>query len=116
EPGDLLADLGGGIRRRAAAGDVAADVVDHHLRAFARQRERDPAADAPARAGDHGDLAFEELRHRRTSGVRGQARTGSANTRAARSEEHTSELQSRGHLVCRLLLEKKSCSASKIKW
>src|SRR5207253_10705538 len=26
---------------------------------------------------------------------------------AGRSEEHTSELQSRGHLVCRLLLEKK---------
>src|SRR5436305_9764640 len=28
--------------------------------------------------------------------------------RAARSEEHTSELQSRPHLVCRLLLEKKN--------
>src|SRR5207253_9859060 len=27
---------------------------------------------------------------------------------AIRSEEHTSELQSRGHLVCRLLLEKKN--------
>src|SRR5690625_7019481 len=27
-----------------------------------------------------------------------------------RSEEHTSELQSRGHLVCRLLLEKKNCN------
>src|SRR5690625_5908912 len=27
--------------------------------------------------------------------------------RNERSEEHTSELQSRGHLVCRLLLEKK---------
>src|SRR5439155_12582712 len=27
--------------------------------------------------------------------------------RLLRSEEHTSELQSRGHLVCRLLLEKK---------
>src|SRR5690625_2720872 len=27
--------------------------------------------------------------------------------RRDRSEEHTSELQSRGHLVCRLLLEKK---------
>src|SRR5439155_16579804 len=27
---------------------------------------------------------------------------------ALRSEEHTSELQSRGHLVCRLLLEKKN--------
>src|SRR5437870_10166787 len=30
-----------------------------------------------------------------------------ANGVDARSEEHTSELQSRGHLVCRLLLEKK---------
>src|SRR5437660_10091206 len=28
-------------------------------------------------------------------------------SKARRSEEHTSELQSRGHLVCRLLLEKK---------
>src|SRR5439155_12322775 len=28
--------------------------------------------------------------------------------RLAKSEEHTSELQSRGHLVCRLLLEKKN--------
>src|SRR5690625_8027742 len=28
-----------------------------------------------------------------------------------RSEEHTSELQSRGHLVCRLLLEKKKTSS-----
>src|SRR5690625_6282756 len=28
--------------------------------------------------------------------------------RGIRSEEHTSELQSRGHLVCRLLLEKKN--------
>src|SRR5690625_7092441 len=28
--------------------------------------------------------------------------------KAIRSEEHTSELQSRGHLVCRLLLEKKN--------
>src|SRR5437870_6159087 len=27
---------------------------------------------------------------------------------ASRSEEHTSELQSRGHLVCRLLLENKN--------
>src|SRR5690625_5618048 len=30
----------------------------------------------------------------------------------ARSEEHTSELQSRGHLVCRLLLEKKKSRRS----
>src|SRR5690625_6675779 len=31
---------------------------------------------------------------------------------ATRSEEHTSELQSRGHLVCRLLLEKKKTQKS----
>src|SRR5690625_5389691 len=30
-----------------------------------------------------------------------------------RSEEHTSELQSRGHLVCRLLLEKKKIMIKK---
>src|SRR5690625_5339552 len=31
-----------------------------------------------------------------------------------RSEEHTSELQSRGHLVCRLLLEKKNIEQTKL--
>src|SRR5690625_5587192 len=31
--------------------------------------------------------------------------------RIKRSEEHTSELQSRGHLVCRLLLEEKNLRA-----
>src|SRR2546429_6502098 len=31
--------------------------------------------------------------------------------RAVRSEEHTSELQSRLHLVCRLLLEKKKTTS-----
>src|SRR3712207_8658901 len=35
------------------------------------------------------------------------ASAGSAAPAAARSEEHTSELQSRQYLVCRLLLEKK---------
>src|SRR5439155_22485182 len=34
-------------------------------------------------------------------------RGGPARWPGSRSEEHTSELQSRGHLVCRLLLEKK---------
>src|SRR2546429_2739656 len=32
--------------------------------------------------------------------------------RSARSEEHTSELQSRLHLVCRLLLEKKTSTTA----
>src|SRR6266508_1519370 len=40
-------------------------------------------------------VVIEPPSKRRVSGLR------------ARSEEHTSELQSRGHLVCRLLLEKK---------
>src|SRR5437870_8788427 len=40
------------------------------------------------------------LRHRPASSAR-------APPSRCRSEEHTSELQSRGHLVCRLLLEKK---------
>src|SRR5437660_2952205 len=35
--------------------------------------------------------------------------------RGRRSEEHTSELQSRGHLVCRLLLEKKKKKKKKKK-
>src|SRR3989442_6347892 len=33
---------------------------------------------------------------------------------SARSEEHTSELQSRPHLVCRLLLEKKKHNQSTV--
>src|SRR3989442_2111662 len=33
---------------------------------------------------------------------------------SARSEEHTSELQSRPHLVCRLLLEKKKKNTSRV--
>src|SRR5690625_260562 len=36
-----------------------------------------------------------------------QTKLNSGSGTADRSEEHTSELQSRGHLVCRLLLEKK---------
>src|SRR5690625_4296579 len=35
---------------------------------------------------------------------------------AQRSEEHTSELQSRGHLVCRLLLEKKKTTKARRHW
>src|SRR5690625_5439785 len=38
----------------------------------------------------------------------GQYITVKADIPGERSEEHTSELQSRGHLVCRLLLEKKN--------
>src|SRR5437870_8344523 len=38
----------------------------------------------------------------------GMRRWAARRSALLRSEEHTSELQSRGHLVCRLLLEKKN--------
>src|SRR5258707_11429666 len=59
-------------------------------------RARVPLDRAPAAAGTRRDQPFLRL-HRRLSG----------RDRRRRSEEHTSELQSRQYLVCRLLLEKK---------
>src|SRR5439155_8602654 len=51
----------------------------------------------------------------RRSSISGSLPDGSASSTLMiwfiRSEEHTSELQSRGHLVCRLLLEKKKIYA-----
>src|SRR3712207_7040256 len=42
------------------------------------------------------------------------APVGAPASGAVRSEEHTSELQSRQYLVCRLLLEKKRCACDLI--
>src|SRR2546427_5922473 len=53
-----------------------------------------------------GGLAGRELGAHRRLLLRRQHRHGMA-WRVARSEEHTSELQSQSNLVCRLLLEKK---------
>src|SRR5258708_7775426 len=44
-------------------------------------------------------------------GCSSAARKGNIFESGARSEEHTSELQSPDHLVCRLLLEKKKTAA-----
>src|SRR3712207_6854660 len=55
------------------------------------------------RAGHKG--AHEEQVHQ---GPRGDGALGALAALRARSEEHTSELQSRQYLVCRLLLEKKN--------
>src|SRR5437870_8273763 len=46
-------------------------------------------------------------RHRTPPSASGRRSPRQSSAPARRSEEHTSELQSRGHLVCRLLLEKK---------
>src|SRR3712207_7689665 len=67
----------------------------------------------------HDALPISGTRARTAPGrrVRTRGRTGSTGTRRrfnafplgpSRSEEHTSELQSRQYLVCRLLLEKKT--------
>src|SRR5690606_41234044 len=47
------------------------------------------------------------LRRRRAGRAQDGARLSAAKDVVGRSEEHTSELQSRENLVCRLLLEKK---------
>src|SRR5437870_9966142 len=56
-------------------------------------------------------IVYAALRSIETNGqytlIADVVREAQARVRERRSEEHTSELQSRGHLVCRLLLEKK---------
>src|SRR2546429_4922285 len=67
------------------------------------------AARAPARrshAEEHHHDRADRGRQDGDLAPPGQAHAG------ARSEEHTSELQSRLQLVCRLLLEKKKCITS----
>src|SRR3712207_8839209 len=49
---------------------------------------------------------------RGSAGRRSPLRTPRRDASASRSEEHTSELQSRQYLVCRLLLEKKKSYAN----
>src|SRR3712207_7551247 len=51
------------------------------------------------------------LRLAALAGARWAAGIASAGTVLLRSEEHTSELQSRQYLVCRLLLEKKQLNS-----
>src|SRR2546426_8997987 len=65
-----------------------------------RQARRRPRRARQRRPGGGARLAAQVGRHLRVG-------AGAGATRRWRSEEHTSELQSPGNLVCRLLLEKK---------
>src|SRR3712207_7788439 len=77
------------------------------FRSFVLAVERAP--ERLAVDGDH--LALEAGRERASPGREtGLERLGVDQHEHARSEEHTSELQSRQYLVCRLLLEKKKNS------
>src|SRR5258708_23364911 len=58
------------------------------------------------RRGDRGPLSPGSLSSSRPVST-SRASAAGAEAREVRSEEHTSELQSPDHLVCRLLLEKK---------
>src|SRR5690625_5679614 len=58
-------------------------------------------------AATYGDGAAEELLGDFIKDVVPRPELVIVTKAGVRSEEHTSELQSRGHLVCRLLLEKK---------
>src|SRR5207253_10858619 len=88
-----------------------------HLHSFPTRRssdlvERDGPVRRPAPRHPAHDRAPAPARRPRRRGARAdghlpRAVTAQSGNRARRSEEHTSELQSRGHLVCRLLLEKK---------
>src|SRR5436305_11699234 len=78
--------------------DARSDLADRRRRVHA---PRD-ATRAVRRAA-----AAESIRRHRVGLMRGPCRRP---RRRRRSEEHTSELQSRPHLVCRLLLEKKKQS------
>src|SRR5690606_42040159 len=81
-----------------------------HLRSFPTRRSSDLLPPTRARTGACGKR---DGRRRPRSGDRAlvPAATGGgacAQRHQRRSEEHTSELQSRENLVCRLLLEKKN--------
>src|SRR2546422_5540846 len=69
-----------------------------------------------ARGDRGGRLHLRPRAHHRPRGPRARAAGDRSHAprvvAAARSEEHTSELQSRLHLVCRLLLEKKKKTPS----
>src|SRR5690625_5527144 len=76
-----------------------------------------PVSTDPVEAGPGGDT--EEAAKQEASKVADTAKDQASQVAGtakedARSEEHTSELQSRGHLVCRLLLEKKKKVKSKM--
>src|SRR5690554_7105139 len=62
-----------------------------------------PATDQGAQPTDQGQQAAPDAGGKTFS----QEDVNNIVAREVRSEEHTSELQSRPHLVCRLLLEKK---------
>src|SRR5690625_7950019 len=81
----------------------------HALLSFPTRRSSDLSTCAAQPIGSLPRPASTACHRSSTSRVSGSTSSPSATViTSRRSEEHTSELQSRGHLVCRLLLEKKN--------
>src|SRR5687768_18000226 len=70
------------------------------------------AGEGTEEAADEGNLRMKELPQNALDDNFGWTSYGTCSSLDGRSEEHTSELQSRLHLVCRLLLEKKKNSGT----
>src|SRR5436305_10822221 len=79
-----------------------------HLHSFPTRRSSDLAVQLAQRALGARRTAQRPVVDRPLSGPLRGAGQGQECRELLRSEEHTSELQSRPHLVCRLLLEKKN--------
>src|SRR3712207_7384251 len=71
-------------------------------------RSRRPGSSAAGRVAARRDLDRARVRDEPVSAGSDPRGPGHARASADRSEEYTSELQSRQYLVCRLLLEKKN--------
>src|SRR5436309_9820036 len=78
------------------------------FRSFECARRRRCAGGELGRSGSARPAVRPALEHIRGLGAAGHFRWKLPVARKCRSEEHTSELQSRENLVCRLLLEKKN--------
>src|SRR5207253_9455621 len=87
------------LLERLAAEHPRLAVVEHTEAGVEPGRERIRLQQPVAEAVDRRDPGAVELT--------GEVVSAAVEQLAPRSEEHTSELQSRGHLVCRLLPEKK---------
>src|SRR5690625_6199576 len=76
--------------------ETTAMLEHEHIRDLEKQIEEDPSLEEDHEVQEQLAFLQQQLKEEETELL------------ALRSEEHTSELQSRGHLVCRLLLEKKN--------
>src|SRR2546422_8219180 len=98
-----LRELGQFQQLAGGQSETDAQLLDRLVDQWIVKTEADTARFPPPSDADV-DRQVEHLRQQLAS-------SGALESRLQRSEEHTSELQSRLHLVCRLLLEKKKTQA-----